>query len=66
MIEIEGYLSYGQAAERLGLSAETVRKYARRGLLKRDYIETLPLVCEKSVEHYSQHRQPPGNPTFRR
>ncbi len=64
MIIPEGWMTYDQAAERLGLSFHTIRKYVCNGWLARDHCGNTPLVSVESVEHYAKNRNAQGNPNF--
>jgi len=64
MIIPDGWMTYEQAAERLGLSFNTIRKYACDGWLMRDHCGNTPLVSVDSVEDYARNRNEPGNPNF--
>lgn len=64
MIIPKGWMTYDQAAARLGLSFNTIRKYACDGWLTRDHCGNTPLVSVESVEDYAKTRNEPGNPNF--
>lgn len=57
-----GWLTPQEAAERLGLSAITVRAWARSKLLTYGYIGTMIYISEESVADYARNRRPPHRP----
>ena len=64
MIIPAGWMTYEQAAERLDLSFNTIRKYAADKWLVRDHCGNTPLVSIESVEASARNRNEPGNPNF--
>lgn len=56
-LKVKGWITFEEAAELLGVTLWTVRKYCQRGLLERQRLGCQPLISEKSVKHYNQTRR---------
>lgn len=54
------YLPYQKAAEELGLSAETVRRYIHAKLINAEKVGTTWFVHRKEVDRYNRERLPVG------
>ncbi len=59
------YLTIAEAADRLGVSASTLRTQADRGRLRTERIGRTPVVTEREVERYraeslGRHGRPPS------
>lgn len=63
-LKVKGWMTYREAADRLGLDIDTVRRYTYRKIFDLDYIGEHPMVSESSVTKYEKNRRKPGNPNM--
>ena len=56
------WLETAEAATALGLPPDTIRQYARRGVLRSKLIGRTVLISASSVQEYLTERRPPGRP----
>ena len=63
-MNLDKFLTYAEAGEILGLTANSVREYCKLKRLARVYPmgQRAPFVTRSSVERYASERRPPGNP----
>ena len=60
-------LTTAEAAEKLGMARDTVRKYIQRGLIKPfAMVGSSHLVTVEEIERYRRTRQPRGNPMLQK
>jgi excisionase family DNA binding protein len=66
VINIDGYL-VPDAAQYLGLSQDTVRRYASRKVLRVSRkLGNMLVFSQAELDRYQRERRGPGNPTFRK
>ena len=58
----ESLLSTEEAAERLGLAVDTVRRYVYRDLLKAKNIGRMLFFSEAELKRFASQRRGPGKP----
>ena len=56
------WIETAAAAAALGLPCDTVRQYARRGVLRSKLVGRTVLISSASVREYLSTRRPPGRP----
>jgi hypothetical protein len=56
-LPVKGWMTYSEAAKRLGFMPQTVRKYASQGMFDKKYVGKTPMVSVKSVEEFKRNRR---------
>ena len=59
---IRGYFTCEQAAERLRMKADTVRRYVHRGLIEAGLIGDVYLISSQELTRFSKNRRSVGRP----
>lgn len=61
-LSLPGYFTCEQAAERLGMKADTIRRYVHRGLISAGIVGNVYLIAERDLRFFQQNRRNPGRP----
>ncbi len=63
-LRIPGFATCDQAAKKLKMKADTVRRYIHRGLIKAGLLGDAYLIADAEIERFRTERRKPGNPNF--
>jgi transcriptional regulator GlxA family with amidase domain len=61
-VQIPGMFTCEQAAEKLRMNVDTVRRYVHRGLIKAGVLSGIYLIAEKDLLDFRDNRREPGRP----
>jgi excisionase family DNA binding protein len=65
-LRIPGFSTCEQAAKKLKMKADTVRRYIHRGLITAGLLGDTYLISDAEIERFRTERRGPGNPNFQR
>lgn len=61
-MQIRGFFTCEQAAAKLGMKPDTVRRYVHRGLIEAGLIGDVYLISQQELSRFSRERRERGRP----
>ena len=66
-IAVPGFFTCEQAADKLRMKPDTIRRYVHRGVIEHSgYIGNVLLISKAQLEAFRTNRKERGNPNFQR
>ena len=65
-ISVPGLFTCEQAAKRLRMKADTVRRYVHRQIIKAGILGDVYLISEAELQRFAATRRNPGRPTMQK
>lgn len=65
-VQIPGLYTCEQAAARLEMKPDTVRRYVHRGIIQAGILGGIYLIAERELRRFQRERRGPGNPNLAR
>lgn len=61
-ISLPGFNTCEQAAKKLRMKADTIRRYVHRGLISAGIIGSVYLIADAEVQRFRREKRDPGRP----
>ena len=61
-LTVPGYYTCEQAAAKLQMKADTIRRYVHRGLISAGIVGSVYLIAERDLRYFAENRRNPGRP----
>lgn len=61
-ISLPGFYTCEQAAEKLRMKADTIRRYVHRGLIQAGIVGSVYLISAAELRRFKDNRREPGRP----
>ena len=64
-VSLPGFYTCEQAAAKLRMKADTIRRYVHRGLISAGIVGSVYLIADNELRKFKQNRREPGRPKHR-
>lgn len=64
-VSVPGFYTCEQAAKRLNMKPDTVRRYVHRGLIKAGILGDVYVITQENLDRFASERREPGRPAAR-
>ena len=65
-VRVPGMYTCEQAAAKLRMKPDTIRRYVHRGIIQAGVLGGIYLISDMELDRFKANRRPPGNPNLLR